>query len=109
MTLFQWEQRYGNWQGMSQTEWDIVQEVFDPCNCRALLVTLLSAPEEYRKGPRYILFEELTKRMWPDVLREPINPAWKGPVATLADGIMKMNVHKLIPKSIRQMVKERFN
>ena len=105
MTLFMWEQRYGRWQSMSQTEWDIAVEIFDPCNCRALLMTLLSVPEKYRKGPEYVLFEELMKNMWPDVLCEPINPELKGTAAIIADRIVKTNVHTLIPKRIRNIIR----
>jgi hypothetical protein len=107
MNLFHWEQRLGNWQGMSQTEWDIVMESFDPYNCRSLLITLLSSPEEFRKSPKYILFENLIKAMWLDVLREPINPEWKSTAAAIADIIKRTALHKVIPKSIRSKIKTR--
>ena len=76
LTLYMWEQRLGSWQGMSQTEWDIAQEFFDPCNCRTLLTTLLSIPIEYRTYPypKSIIFDFLMREMWPDVLSVPINP-----------------------------------
>ncbi|MCC6345946.1 MAG: hypothetical protein IT388_02025, partial [Nitrospirales bacterium] len=48
LDLFKWENREGNWQAMSQLEWDLVQEVFVPYNCRALLACMLSVDEEYR-------------------------------------------------------------
>ena len=107
LNLFYWEQRLGNWQGMSQTEWDIVTENFDPCNCRSLLITLLSAPEEFRKGPKHILFEGLIRAMWQDVLCEPINPEWKSTATAIADIVKRTALHKVIPKSIRNKIKTR--
>jgi hypothetical protein len=52
--LFMWENREGNWQAMTQLEWDIVQEVFVPFNCRSLLTIILSLDEKYRMPPEYI-------------------------------------------------------
>ena len=74
MDLYYWEQRLGVWAATNYTEWDIAQDVFSPYNCRELLMTLLSAGETYRQGPQYTLYQELLKRLWPNVLSEPINP-----------------------------------
>ena len=74
LDLFCWEQRMGNWQAMSQTEWDIVQEVFTPFNCRELLTTLLAVDLKFRKEPNYRLYREIINTLWNDVLSEPINP-----------------------------------
>jgi hypothetical protein len=74
LDLFYWEQRMGNWQAMSQLEWDIVQEVFTPLNCRSLLATMLSVDEKYRRPPEFRLHRQLILSLWPDVLSEPINP-----------------------------------
>ena len=74
LDLFHWEQRLGNWQAMSQLEWDIVQEEFAPYNSRALLETLLAVNMKYRGGRTGTLFTEIIKRLWPDVLCQPINP-----------------------------------
>lgn len=74
LDLLFWEQRMGSWQAMSQLEWDIVQDVLTPFNCRTLLTHFLSVDREYRKPQNPILYSELMKLMWPDVLSEPINP-----------------------------------
>lgn len=74
LDLFYWEQRMGQWQAMSQLEWDIAQEVFTPFNCRELLTTMLSVDEKYRKGPNYLLYKEIIKFTWPETLNKPINP-----------------------------------
>lgn len=74
LDLFYWEQRMGNWQAMSQLEWDIVQEVLAPFNCRALLIDMLSVDQEYRDPPGYQLYHKVILNLWPEVLEEPINP-----------------------------------
>jgi hypothetical protein len=72
--LFQWEIKEGNWQAMSQLEFDIVQEVFAPFNCRALLIDMLSLEKSFRTPPEYRLHHELITKMWPDLLLEPMDP-----------------------------------
>jgi hypothetical protein len=74
LDLFYWEIYEGNWQAMSQLEWDIVQEVFVPFNCRQFLVDMLSLDKKYRKSPECRLHRDLIIRLWPEILLEPINP-----------------------------------
>src|SRR5258708_2619610 len=73
--LLFWEQRMGSWQAMAQLEWDIVQDVFTPFNCRNLLTHFLSVDRKYRIPQNPILYTELMRLLWPEVLSEPINPA----------------------------------
>ena len=74
--LFQWEHAHGNWLAMTQLEFNLAwREIITPFNCRDVLTTLLSVPEQYRKPPHYELFLALIKRLWPELLCEPINPA----------------------------------
>jgi PAS domain S-box-containing protein len=106
LDLFQWEQREAQWQAMSQTEWDIVQEVFVPYNCRSLLTDMLSIPEEYRRPPTYAMHQALTARLWPELLSEPINPhLQRQPEAaksfSLAKSLAKTRVHRLVPQRLR--------
>jgi PAS domain S-box-containing protein len=106
LDLFQWEQREARWQAMSQTEWDIVQEVFVPYNCRALLTHMLSIPEAYRRPPMYAMHQALTARLWPELLSEPINPLLqRQPEAakffSLAESLAKTRVHRLVPQRLR--------
>lgn len=93
LDLFKWENREGNWQAMSQLEWDMVQEVFVPYNCRALLAGMLSVDEKYRKPPGYALQEKLIARFWPELLQEPINPRDGG------DGPLKGFIKKVLVKT----------
>lgn len=75
LDLFYWEHRVGNWQAQSQLEWDIVQEEFTPFNHRGLLETMLGIPPKYRCGGKdNILYSKIIKKLWPEVLREPVNP-----------------------------------
>jgi len=75
LDLFEWEQGHGNWLAMTQLEFDIAwREIITPYNCREILTTLLAVDERYRRAPDYLLFKSLIRRLWPQVLSEPINP-----------------------------------
>jgi len=74
LDLFYWEQRIGNWCASFGADLDIAIEHFYPFNCRKLLEILLSVNKKYRKYPDYSLYKELIKQLWPDTLKEPINP-----------------------------------
>jgi len=91
LDLFYWEQKMGNWQAMSQAEWDIAQEVFCPFNCRSLLTTLLSVDEKYRRPPEYQLYEKLIRYLWPETLSLPINPS-KGFRSTIKGLLVRANL-----------------
>ena len=74
LDIFYWEQRCGSWQATNQAEWDVVQEVFTPFNCRLLLEILLGVDEHYRKPPQYKLYRNIIASLWSQALSEPINP-----------------------------------
>lgn len=76
MTLFYWEQRLGNWGASKNTESLIAIEKVDPFNSHFLYETLLSTDEKYRSVDQTvcILFRELIRKMWPELLKWPINP-----------------------------------
>ncbi len=74
LDLFYWEHRMGSWQAQGQLEWDIVQEAFTPTNHRGLLELMLSTPAKLRCAPDYALYRMLLKTLWPEVLRQPVNP-----------------------------------
>jgi hypothetical protein len=70
-----WEQKFGNWLAIGQTEWDITgNSALTPYNNRALLAMLLGVNEEYRKAPLYELHSAMIKELWPETLSEPVNP-----------------------------------
>ena len=73
--LFYWEQRCGNWAAMCQMEFDTAwNDIFTPFNCRNLLLDILSVDERYRKRPNHLLYRKIMKKLWPEVLKFPINP-----------------------------------
>ena len=67
-----WEQRMGNWGAFFPAEQDIAIDEIAPFNCRSLLETLIAAPRELRTRPKWTLFRELIREMWPDALNVPI-------------------------------------
>jgi hypothetical protein len=74
LELFGWEEMTGSWQAMSQLETDIACEQFIPYNCRELLTILTSVDRKYRLHPTHKLYAGIIKKLWPEVLSEPINP-----------------------------------
>lgn len=76
LNLFVWENKEGSWQAASQLEWDIVQEVLVPFNCRSFLADGLAVDLAHRTWPEHTYQRDLTAALWPEALREPINPPW---------------------------------
>jgi hypothetical protein len=77
MTLLLWEQLLGNWGVVGNSESDIAIEEFDPYNCHYLYETMLGVDKKYAKYGESILFREMIKNMWPELLEFPINPPKK--------------------------------
>ena len=74
MTLFWWEVLIGNWGAVGNSESDIAIEEFDPYNSHLLYETFLSIDAKYRTFKDNILFKELIRFMWPQLLDMPFNP-----------------------------------
>ena len=72
LTLFEWEQIFGNWGAIYSAEQDIAIEEFSPFNNRKILTTLLAVKNSF--GSRNFLYREMIRQMWPETLLEPINP-----------------------------------
>ena len=70
--ILYWEQRIGNWGALYPAEEDIAMDQFCPFNNRLLLTTMMSVDEKYRRFPDYVLFGEIIKKLWPEVLSYPI-------------------------------------
>lgn len=73
LVLFDLEVR-SRWVANTLAECDIGYESFNPYNNRRLFEVELSVGERYRRGKRLDFPIRLIKSMWPEVLREPINP-----------------------------------
>jgi hypothetical protein len=78
LDLFEWEQEHGNWLAMTQLEFDSAwQDIFTPYNCRDVLTLMLSVEECNRCAPKCQLHADTIKRLWPEVMCEPVNPESK--------------------------------
>ncbi len=91
LDLHYWEQRMGNWGAMYPAEQDIAVEEFSPFNHKRLITVLMSVDEKYRRPPHYLLYHELIRKLWGDVLIEPINPQ---PIIKAIKGSLRQ---KLVP------------
>ena len=74
VTLFYWEMRFGNWAPMYNAELDLSIEEFAPFNCRRLINSILSLDDKYRMPSNMLLYQEMIRTLWPEVLTEPVNP-----------------------------------
>ncbi len=111
LDLFYWEHWAGNFAAMTQSEADIVQEVFTPYNCRRLLMNMLAVDERYRDHDVPILYRELIFNLWPELLTVAVNPGsrgWPG-MSTRAlftkKVLMKAHLYHLLPGWIRRLGK----
>ena len=74
MTLLYWEQLRGNFAAMGNSESDIAIEEFDPFNSHALFEIFLGVEPKFTTYHNNILFRKMIERMWPELLRWPVNP-----------------------------------
>lgn len=103
--LFWWEVLLGTWGSVGNAESDIAIEEFDPFCSHYLYETFLSLDVKYRTPRDNVLFRELIRHMWPELLRIPVNPAagfkdWRDDILDRiglekAAKSLKYNVHKL--------------
>lgn len=99
--LFYWEQRMGNWGALFQAEQDLALEAYSPFNNRELILTLAKADVKYRQAPHYLLYVKLLEELWKETLEEPINGGRKA--------IIRQQILKLIPKSLKEKLKSKLN
>lgn len=76
LSLFYWEQRLGNWGAVKNSESLIALEKLDPYNSHLLNEIFLGVDEKYRdyRQAPCILFREMIRSMWPELLEWPVNP-----------------------------------
>jgi hypothetical protein len=77
LTLLLWEQLLGNWGTVGNSESDIAIEEFDPYDSHQMYETLLGVDQKYAKYGNSILFGQMIRQMWPELLEYPINPPYK--------------------------------
>lgn len=74
MDLFYLEQRTARWVSAALAEYDIAHETFIPYNNRHLHCLMLAVDERYRRNRQLGVPIQHMNYMWPEVLKEPINP-----------------------------------
>ena len=77
LTLLYWEQMMGNWGAVGNSESDIAIEEFDPYACHMLYETFLGVEDKYTEYNNPLIFKEMIRKMWPELLSYPISPAHK--------------------------------
>jgi hypothetical protein len=105
LDLFYWESYSGSFAATGQTEYDIVQEAFTPYDCRELLMTMLSVDERYRDHDRPELYVAMIRRLWPEVLREPVNQAYEGPWTPVLRVLRSLGMNRLVPAGGRRLAR----
>ena len=99
MTLLLWEQLLGNWGAVGNSESDMAIEEFDPYDSHYVYETLLGIDGRCIGGNRHMIFREMIRQMWPELLEFPINPpanlkAWRD------KGLQKLGI-KGLAKSLK--------
>ena len=101
-TLLYWEHTLGNWGATGNSESDIAIEELNPFDSHALYEIFLGVDNKYSKYNNPIIFKEMIKKMWPDVLDIPINPPYtmRGKVEKVIKRIKIYNIAKEIKYQI---------
>ena len=78
LELLYWEQRLGYWGGVRNSESLIAIEKVDPYNSHLINEIFFGVDEKYRdiRQNPCILFREMIRNMWPELLEWPFNPAY---------------------------------
>ncbi len=98
LDLFCWEQMAGRWQALVRAEYDTVQECVAPLNCRNVLLTMLDVDPRERRSPEYAFLRRILLDLWPDVLREPVNPRRPRTARQVVGGILRrLHLYDRIP------------
>lgn len=90
--LFAWEQEFGIWAAGGQSQWDIVHERLTPFANRPVLTTFLGVPLHHRQGPDFAVYRRIVEILWPELLRDPINPpetSWRTRTRALVQKVVK--------------------
>lgn len=77
LTLIYWEQMLGNWGVVGNSESDIAIEELNPFDSHLLYEIFLRVDDKYTNYSHPIIFTEIIRRMWPELLQWPINPPYK--------------------------------
>ena len=100
-TLVLWEQYAGNWGAMGNSESDIAMEELDPYASHLLYETFLSVDDKYCNYKNPILFREMIRNMWPQLLDWPINPVDYSLRGKLTKGLPGIDLYHNLKKELR--------
>lgn len=78
LDMLYWEENCGNWVSKLKTENRFMgYEIYSPFNSRDFLLTIYGLPKKYRRKQNPIVYKNMIKLLWPEVLAYPINPGLK--------------------------------
>lgn len=96
LDLLHWEHRVGSWAAMSFHEYEMTFEVLCPYSCRGYIELLLAVPFKYRTKPEYLLQTLIARRLWPEVLRFPVNPSDSRARKAIEDFLYRTNLYDVM-------------
>ena len=105
LDLFYWEHRNGSWQAQGQLEWDIVQEAYCPFNHRGIHEMMLGVSARFRHAPNYKLNKMMLNVLWPEVTRQPLNPATAKD--RLTDILNHIGVYEIARRAYHHVVRKK--
>jgi len=105
LDLFYWECHSGAFAAPGGTEYDIVYETFTPHDCRRLLTTMLAVDERYREHDHPKLYVTMIRRMWPELLSEPVNQRYEGKWTPVLRALRRVGIRRLVPAGARQRLR----
>jgi hypothetical protein len=74
LTLLYWEHWMGNWGPTGNSESDIAIEELNPYDSHMLYETFLGVDDSYTSYHNPVIFKEMIRTMWPELLKFPFNP-----------------------------------
>lgn len=77
LTLLYWEHWLGNWGATGNSESDIAIEELDPYDSHKLYEIFLGVDDKHTNYYKPLIFREMIRKMWPELLKWPINPPSK--------------------------------
>jgi hypothetical protein len=74
LTLLYWEHWLGNWGVTGNSESDIAVDEINPYDSHKLYEIFLGVDNKYTRYDNPVIFKEMIRKMWPELMQWPINP-----------------------------------
>jgi len=103
-TLVFWEHYAGNWGAVGNSESDIAMEELNPYVSHLLYETFLSVDDKYTNYKNPILFREMIRNMWPQLLEWPVNPMKYTMRGRLIKDLPGINVYHNLKNNLRYQI-----